>query len=108
MVKRMRANIRNTAAKSRLFDALRGLYPVTFDNVREADPEGLLDIFEGSEYTPDHYFKAVRSRDPRTAGQEWAKALSGCCDCNGCKKSRQQEGRELYQDIEQRIRELNG
>ena len=130
------------AATHRVFDVINGLYPVTFANVREADPQHLLDIFEGADNTRDAYFDAVRSQNPRTAGWEWADALSGYfgghdSDCdhtavthqttsrlNGrvmathpvttcvCyarhRNDNQQWGEALYQDIQQRIRELNG
>jgi hypothetical protein len=126
-----------TATKThRVFDVIKGLYPVTFANVREADPEGLLDIFEGSDSTRDAYFRAVAdytlteaaTQAASTAGWHWADSLRGFDtdhddDCNqgpgaykssdpcNCKKNQwtnnQRWGSELWDDIQQRIAELN-
>lgn len=125
-----------TATKThRVFDAIQGLWPVTFANVREADPQGLLDIFEGSDSTRDRYFERVvdwkdwlnlsRFTDRGVAGNLWATYLSGfdtehrdeCCFSDGsqnciCKQQQytdnQQWGTELFEAIQQRIQELNG
>jgi hypothetical protein len=128
-------------ATHRVFDVINGLYPVTFANVREADPEGLLDIFEGAENTRDAYFDMLRQHYlyldnediaqyragihtfnnlADIAAEEWADWLAGSwghdedCDCDrGCTCQQRQWnnnqvwGKELYQIILQRIRELN-
>jgi len=123
-----------TAHSHRVFEAIQGLWPVTFANVREADPQGLLDIFEGSDSTRDRYIEALslcwnlKSQNGKN-GKWWASYLSAFdtdhrdeCDqgpgaykssdpCN-CKKQQyadnQQWGQELWEAIQQRIRELNG
>ena len=123
--------IMNKPATHRIFDALQGLYPVTFANVREADPRGLLDIFEGSDSTRDRYLAEVcwstihNVSYPRPPGDLWAGYLSGfdtehtdeCYFSDGpqgcrCKERQwdenQQWGTEVYEAIKQRIRELNG
>lgn len=123
-------NTTATAHSHRVFEVLQGLWPVTFDNVVEADPEGLLDIFEGSDSTRDRYFEAIAAANNITqAGHSWANKMSGFdtdhrddCDqgtgaykssdwCN-CKKQQwsdnQQWGQELWSAIQQRIQELNG
>ena len=75
-----------TAAKThRVFAALQGLWPVTFANVVEADPQELLDIFSGSDSTRDAYFEAVTDTNgnlppyvnAQRAGWEWAQSLEG-------------------------------
>ena len=124
------------AATHRVFDVINGLYPVTFANVREADPAALLDIFEGSDSTRDLYFEQVIESNStadwlkHSKGQEgniWATTLGGfdtehrdeCYFSDGtmakgcrCKEQQwadnQQWGEALYQDIQQRINELNG
>ena len=115
----------NATATHRVFDALQGLYPVTFANVREADPEGLLDIFEGADNTRDAYFEhAIMGSygQARAAGHRWADYLKyfgtdhedecqspeGCACKAGQWHNNQQWGTELYEAIEQRIDELNG
>jgi hypothetical protein len=116
----------------RVFDAINGLYPVTFANVREADPAALLDIFEGSDSTRDAYFEATFNAGrfwpevAATAGCDWADYLRGFdtdhddeCelleaagewDCH-CKidqyENNHQWGRDLWEAIQQRIQELN-
>ncbi len=115
----------HTATKThRVFDVIRGLYPVTFANVREADPQELLDIFSGSDSTRDAYFEAVAeytlTEASFHAGCDWADSLRGFDtdhdECNGkyckCKEQQwadnQRWGSELWEAIQQRIRELNG
>ena len=125
----------NSTATHRVFDALAGLYPVTFANVIEADPRGLLDIFEGADNTRDAYFDCLTRMDPfaykpYAAGMLWADHLTGYfdghdSDCDiiapgnsgtsyGCVcrerhyNSNRIWGTELYEAIEQRIDELNG
>lgn len=127
-----------STATHRVFEAIQGLWPVTLANVREADPQGLLDIFEGADNTRDAYFANVTSslndnfthaENAQRAGESWADWLSdfdtdhtrecdqgpGCCkssDWCSCKKGQwlanEQWGQELYNDIQQRITELNG
>lgn len=124
-----------TATKThRVFDVINGLYPVTFHNVREADPAALLDIFEENTDTRDLYFEQVIKSNntadwlKHSKGQEgniWATTLSGfdtehtdeCYFSDGsqgcrCKEQQwtenQQWGRDLFKDIQQRIGELNG
>lgn len=120
---------KTATATHRVFDALQGLWPVTFANVREADPEGLLDIFEGADNTRDAYFEqtslATKNHTAIEAGELWADYLSDfdtdheeeCdndyghhTDCN-CKNQQYENNRywgwQLYEAIEQRIRELN-
>ena len=124
-----------TAAPThRVFEALQGLWPVTYANVREADPQGLLDIFEGAENTRDAYFEATFNagrfwpEEAATAGRDWADSLQGFdpdhddeCENNsnankhstdcGCKEQQwldnQQWGQDLWEAIQQRINELN-
>lgn len=121
-----------TATKThRVFAALQGLWPVTFANVREADPAALLDIFSGNDSTRDAYFEVIsyRNYDAASAGDHWAcslqyrdtdhedecennsNAYKHSTDCN-CKYqqwlSNQRWGQELYAAIQQRINELNG
>jgi hypothetical protein len=120
-----------TATKThRVFDVINGLYPVTFANVREADPAALLDIFEGSDSTRDCYLTEVcwttihKITNPRPPGDLWASYLSGfdtehrdecyfsdsTMGCR-CKEQQwadnQQWGTEVYEAIQQRIAELN-
>lgn len=120
---------KNTTATHRVFEAIQGLWPVTFANVREADPQHLLDIFEGAENTRDRYIEVTAAANNITqAGLDWANDLSGfdtdhddeCennsnaykhstdCDCkNQQYANNQQWGTEVYEAIQQRIRELN-
>lgn len=121
-------------ATHKVFAALQGLWPVTFANVREADPEGLLDIFEGAEGTRDQYLSVViahtRTQEPlwiqrNTAGRLWAESLEGlgtdhtdaCYRSDGWKQCRCKDehynlnhrwGTELFAAIQQRIEALNG
>jgi len=125
-----------TAHSHRVFEAIQGLWPVTFANVREADPAALLDIFEGADNTRDAYFEAVTdatlpeaaAQAAATAGWHWAEWLQGFdtdhgdeCDqgpgaykssdwCN-CKNQQyadnQQWGQDLWEAIQQRIDQLN-
>jgi len=120
-----------TAHSHRVFEAIQGLWPVTFANVREADPQGLLDIFEGSDSTRDAYFEAVTDNKPHenttfNAGSDWADSLRGfdtdhddeCeretageweCHCKIDQyENNHQWGQELWEAIQQRIAELNG
>jgi len=129
---------KTATATHRVFEAIQGLWPVTFANVREADPAGLLDIFEGAENTRDAYFEAVTDYIQWVAGKvytypgaavyagrDWADSLQGfdtdhtdeCYFSTGshscrCKEQQwfnnQQWGQELWEAIQQRIRELNG
>ena len=117
----------------RVFDVINGLYPVTFNNVREADPAALLDIFEENTDTRDLYFEAVTDTNgnlppyvnAQRAGCEWAESLEGlgidhtdeCYFSDGsqgcrCKEHQwddnRQWGTEVYLAIQQRINELNG
>jgi hypothetical protein len=120
-----------TAHSHRVFEVIQGLWPVTFANVREADPEGLLDLFSGSDSTRDAYFEVIlyRSYNAASAGDHWAcslqyrdtdhedecennsNAYKHSTDCS-CKHhqwlSNQRWGQELYAAIQQRIQELNG
>ena len=118
-----------TAHSHRVFDAIRGLWPVTFDNVQEADPQALLDIFEGADNTRDAYFEAVATMiNAAQAGHRWAIEMSEfdtdhddeCdqgpgaykssdpCDCKERQYAdNQQWGTDLWQAIQQRIQELN-
>ena len=118
-----------TATKThRVFDVINGLYPVTFANVREADPAALLDIFEGSDSTRDLYFEVTAAViDMEMAGHIWANEMSGfntahtdeCYFSNGtmakgcrCKEQQwadnQHWGQDLWEAIQQRINVLNG
>ena len=116
-----------TATKThRVFAALQGLWPVTFANVREADPAALLDIFEENIDTRDLYFEVTAAVINVTqAGHRWANEMSGfdtehtdeCYFSTGsrvcrCKEQQwadnQQWGRKIWEDIQQRINALNG
>lgn len=116
----------NATATHRVFEAIQGLWPVTAANVREADPEALLDLFEGAENTRDLYFDEVISYmkphdSADVAAELWADALAiyetdhddDCDDALTCLcKQRQWQnnrdwGQELYGAIQQRIRQLN-
>ncbi len=126
----------HTAIKThRVFEAIQGLWPVTFANVREADPAALLDIFEGADNTRDAYFEMLTQQfggdcegydNPSyQAADEWADWLAYSWghdeDCDNITRHKtdctcqqrqwynnQVWGKELYQDIQYRIRELNG
>lgn len=125
------------AATHRVFEAIQGLWPVTYANVREADPQGLLDIFEGADNTRDAYFEAVTANFEAVAdgtctlteaaayaGRDWADSLNGfdtdhrdeCYYATGsqvcnCKKQQYADnrlwGQDLWEAIQQRINELN-
>jgi hypothetical protein len=116
---------KTAAATHRVFEAIQGLWPVTFANVREADPAGLLDIFEGSDSTRDRYIEVTAAvTETQMAGHLWANDMSGfdtdhtdecyfSAGSMGCRcKERQyadnqQWGQDLWEAIQQRIDRLN-